>query len=374
MRVPAATNAPVTEPQWLAPAVALARRRGGPAHLLVRRGGETVADARLGVGPHAAFWPFSVSKLWLATLIWTLHDAGALDVDAPVADYWPDFAAKAPNAPEKRAITLRDVLQHRSGLPRVGGTFVEVATMPNWRAATGNIARAAPSRMPAGNTQRRPSYEWLAWGFILAEVAFGATGIRDLQALLESRILTPLGLDGTYARLPASERWRAVPFRATDPTMLPTRAVLASPRVRLATIPAGGVWTGANDLATLLEQFAPRHRTDNALGLRPATIDGLLAPSNAGEFDRYAGSKTWWSNGFQLGHPGPGLMRASAFGRRSSPRAYGHNGSNTSMAWHDPDRDLTFVYLSGILSPFPANRRWLMRLEDAVLAGHDLDA
>ncbi|UQN14713.1 serine hydrolase domain-containing protein [Gulosibacter sp. ACHW.36C] len=357
-------------PGWLDAPLALARRRGGPAQLLVRRGGETLADARFGVGADALFWPFSVSKLWLATLIWALHDDGLLDVDEPVAAYWPAFAAEAPGASEKARITVREVLQHRSGLPRVGGTLAEVASMTDWGRATGNIARATPTRMPAGAQVRRPSYEWLAWGFMLAEVAFGATGERELQSLLRDRILRPLGLDSTFATLPRTERWRAVPFRATEPTASVTAAVLNRERVRRATIPAGGVWTQAGDLAALLEAVAPGH-DGLALGLRAETVRQLLTPSNEGEFDRYAGSHTWWSNGYQLGHPGPDLMRASAFGRRSSERAYGHNGSNASMAWHDPERDLTFVYLSGILSPFPANRRWLMRLEDAVLAGAD---
>lgn len=366
MRAPAANSSPA----WLAEALDLARQRGGPAHLLVRRGGETLADARLGVGADALFWPFSVSKLWLATLIWALHDDGTLDVDAPVATYWPDFAAEVPAAPDKHLITVREVLQHRSGLPRVGGTLTEVVTMTNWDRATGNIARATPTRMPAGARVRRPSYEWLAWGFILSEVALGATGAGDLQALLRERILGPLGADATFAQLPRTERWRAVPFRATDPTAQPTALVLNSERVLRATIPAGGIWTQAHDLAALLEAVSPG-RDGAALDLRHDTVAQLLTPSNDGEFDRYAGSHTWWTNGYQLGHPGPDLMRASAFGRRSSERAYGHNGSNASMAWHDPDRDLTFVYLSGILSPFPANRRWLMRLEDAVLRGID---
>ncbi|NLT26565.1 MAG: beta-lactamase family protein, partial [Microbacteriaceae bacterium] len=167
----------------------LLRRRGGRAHLLVRHRGETVLDERLGVGPEAAFWPFSVSKLWIATLVWALHDDGALDVDDPVADHWPEFGRHG-----KRA-TILDVLRHRSGVPRAGSTLAEVAAMTDWRRATAAIAPAPPIR----RHDAKPAYEWLAWGFILGEVARRATGLsaEALPGLLRDRILDPLGADGT---------------------------------------------------------------------------------------------------------------------------------------------------------------------------------
>ena len=339
----------------------LLHRRGGPAHLLVRHRGATVLDERIGVGPGAAFWPFSVSKLWLATLVWALHDDGLLNVDDPVAAHWPEFAAHG-----KHATTIRDVLRHRSGVPRAGGMLAEVSTMVDWRRATDAIAASRPIRAP----HEPPAYEWLAWGFILGETARRAAGLEaaELPELLRMRLLEPLGARGTFLGLPEPQRWRAVPFTARDPSSAATATVLNLPAVRRACIPAGGVSTTAGDAMALLEALRDG---GGELGMRPETVAAMRAPSNAGEFDRYAGSRVWWGQGVQLGHPGPRAFAASAFGRRSSPRAFGHNGSNVSIAWYDPDRELGFVHLSGLIEPFPVNRLRLMAIEDAVLEAAD---
>lgn len=336
----------------------LARRRGGPAHLLVLHEGTPVLDARFGVGAHAAFWPFSVSKIFMAALMWALHEDGIIDVDHPIARYWPEFAQR-----DKAEVTIRQVLQHRSGLPRVGGTLAEVAVMTDWRVTTDRLAAA--SRIP--NADDTPAYEWLAWGFMLGEVARRATG-SELPALLRECILTRVDAPGTFLGLPAKEAWRAVPFTARGPSASVVAGVLNRQAVREAIIPAGGVSTTVYALANLLEAL---RLGGEGLGLSDATTRQLLTASNDGEFDRFAGGKVWWSNGLQLGHPHPNPFQASALGTRSSPRAFGHNGSNVSVAWADPDRALTFVYLSGVIESFPINRLRLMRLQDAALATVD---
>ncbi|MDJ1370767.1 serine hydrolase domain-containing protein [Gulosibacter molinativorax] len=335
-------------------AIDVARRRGGPAHLLVLHEGTPVVDERFGVGAHAAFWPFSVSKIYIAALTWALHEDGLLSVDHPVAKYWPEFAQHG-----KEAVTIRQVLQHRSGLPRVGGTLAEVAAMTDWREATDRLARA--SRQP--NADEVPAYEWLAWGFILGEVAQRTTGF-DLQTVLRERILERVDARGTFLGMPPTQSWRAVPFTARDPASGVVAGVLNRESVRDAVIPAGGVSTTVYDLANLLEAI---RLGGSEIGLGNQSTAAMLEPSNHGEFDRFAGGRVWWSNGLQLGHADPNPFRASALGTRSSDETFGHNGSNVSIAWADPTRDLTFVYLSGIIEPFPLNRLTLMRMQDLVL-------
>lgn len=339
-------------------AIDLVRRRGGPAHLLVVERGDVVVDERLGVGVHAAFWPFSVSKIFVAVLVWALHEDGVLDVDDSVAEYWPAFGQRG-----KTSVTIRQVLQHRSGLPRVGGTLAEAAAMTNWQVTTDRLAAA--SRQPRADEV--PAYEWLAWGFILGEVARRATG-EDLPTLLRDRILTRVDAADTFLGLPPTEAWRAVPFTARDPGTMVVAGVLNQPGVREAVIPAGGVSTTPYDLANVLEAI---RCGGTELGLSEASVKQMLEPSNHGEFDRFAGGKVWWSNGLQLGHPDPNPFRASALGTRSSPSAFGHNGSNVSIAWSDPDREVTCVYLTGVIESFPFNRLKMMRIQDAVLAAVD---
>ena len=331
----------------------LVARRGGPTHLLVRYRGETIVDDRHGVGEHALFWPYSTSKLWIATLVWALYNDGVIDLDAPVARYWPAFGRAG-----KHSITVREVLHHRSGLPRVGNTLSEVAAMTDWDRSISRIAAATPKP----GRLARPQYEWLAWGFILAQVVTGATG-DSFASALHTRICQRLGAHST-AQLRASDAWRRVPFRGTDPATAVVAAVLNRPSTVAACIPAGGIWSAASDLADLLDALAYQPQQ---LDMPQDVLDRMSAPSNDGEFDRYSGSKVWWGQGVQLGHSASAMMAASSFGRRSTANTIGHNGSNVSMAWHDRDRDLTFIHLSARIQPFPCNRRYLMSVADAVL-------
>ena len=59
---------------------------------------------------------FSATKGVASTVIHRLADRGQIDYDAPVAQYWPEFAANG-----KAQITVRDVLRHRAGLSHLGG-------------------------------------------------------------------------------------------------------------------------------------------------------------------------------------------------------------------------------------------------------------
>lgn len=349
----------------------LAAKRGGPAHLLVEHRGEIVVDHRIGVGPQAAFWPFSVSKIFIAALVWSLIADGTLDPHTPIAEHWPEFASASPAAEAKSAITVMDVLTHRSGLPRPGGPAREILALGDYARNIRQIEAASPIRPPSG----RPAYEWLAWGYILGELACRATGtsgIRDagrpIAELLRQRVLDPIGARDTFLGLPATERWRAVPMTARGPATLPVATVLNSARVRGAVIPAGGVSTTAHDALRLLRELCA---VGERLGLRPEHVAQLTAPSNDGEYDPFAGSRTWWGHGVQLGHPAAHAVNASAFGRLTSERAWGHNGSNVATAWHDPDRDLSFVYFSGIIEMFPVNRMRFLQLQDAAVRAAD---
>jgi CubicO group peptidase (beta-lactamase class C family) len=55
-------------------------------------------------------------------------------------------------------------------------------------------------------------------------------------------------------------------------------------------------------------------------------------------------------------------------GRRSSPRAFGHNGSNCCIAWADPDRDLVFAYLTDRVPTREEGARQVSEVADRVLA------
>ncbi len=92
-------------------ALDLVRKRGATAQLCVLRDGKVVLDRAVGCGHGALFWIFSASKPFVALLVHLLAQRGELVLDDRVARYWPGFGQRG-----KELITIRQVLQHRSGL------------------------------------------------------------------------------------------------------------------------------------------------------------------------------------------------------------------------------------------------------------------
>jgi CubicO group peptidase (beta-lactamase class C family) len=139
---------------------------------------------------------FSGSKGLTSTCVHLLADRGELDLDAPVADYWPEFGQAG-----KEAITIATVLGHRSGVigPRTRMTPCEAL---DWDHVCERIAAAEPWWEP-GTAQ---GYHMVTFGFILGEVVRRVTG-RTIGQFLRTEIAEPLGID-VHIGLPAHEHHR----------------------------------------------------------------------------------------------------------------------------------------------------------------------
>lgn len=119
-----------------------------------------------------------------ATCVHQLADRGDLDLQAPVARYWPEFGQAG-----KEDITLAMVLSHRSGLigPDAPLSWEDVA---DWDFVCERLAAAAPRWQP-GTAQ---GYHMTTFGFILGEVFRRVTG-RTIGEYLRTEIAEPLGAD-----------------------------------------------------------------------------------------------------------------------------------------------------------------------------------
>jgi CubicO group peptidase (beta-lactamase class C family) len=121
------------------------------AAVAVSVGGETVVDLWAGHADPARTRPwnrdtivhlYSTTKGMTALCVHRLIERGALDLDAPVARYWPEFAAAG-----KSSITVRDVLSHRSGLPAIR-TPLPPMSLYDWDAMCAALAAAEPASRP----------------------------------------------------------------------------------------------------------------------------------------------------------------------------------------------------------------------------------
>ena len=125
---------------------------------------------------------FSVTKTMTALCALMLADRGDLDLEAPVARYWPGFAAAG-----KEKVLVRHLLSHTAGLPDWDGPIEDLY---DWPAATARLAAQAPQWEPGSAA----GYHSLTQGFLVGEVVRRITG-RTLGEFFADEVAGPLSAD-----------------------------------------------------------------------------------------------------------------------------------------------------------------------------------
>lgn len=153
-----------------------------------------VADLATGspARPETAYLWFSLTKIATATAVMRLAERGAIDLDAPVTEYVPSFAAVRQVVP----VTVRHLLSHSSGLANplpVRWVHPAGTPGPDARAFLERLlARHATLRFRPGEKARYSNLGYLALG----EVVAGATGVPFTDAVRDL-VLEPLGMRHT---------------------------------------------------------------------------------------------------------------------------------------------------------------------------------
>ncbi|MFL6205695.1 MAG: serine hydrolase domain-containing protein [Acidimicrobiales bacterium] len=128
-------------------------------------------------------WSTTKTMTFLTALL--LADRGELDFHAPVAAYWPEFAANG-----KEAIEVRHLMSHTAGL--AGWVEpIEEADLYDWEKATSLLAAQAPLWEPG----TRSGYHALTQGYLVGEVIRRVTGGTTVGQLFAKEIAGPLGAD-----------------------------------------------------------------------------------------------------------------------------------------------------------------------------------
>jgi len=279
----------------------------GGAQLAVYRDGRLVVDLWAGSDPIGGR-PFtgdsltilmSVSKGLVATCANLLRERGMLDVDAPVAEYWPEFAAAG-----KDRITVAHLLSHRAGLsefdPDAG-----ITDFLDWDRCVTALAEMAPLWEPGAYFRYHP----LTHGYLTGEVIRRITG-TTVGRFFATEIAEPLGLDLGIG-LAETEEHRFVPqfTRSQAPTEaaitagFTTAGVHATTRLARAVINSavtlnhstGDLNTraahvvelpavnGIGNARSLARMYAATiGEVDGVRLLRPDTVDRAMVQLNAG--------------------------------------------------------------------------------------------
>jgi CubicO group peptidase (beta-lactamase class C family) len=302
---------------------------------------------------------FSCTKGVVAIAVMWAVAHGFVDLDAPVASYWPEFAAEG-----KGDIPVRWLLTHEAGLPAIGRRM-PLGSLSDWEAMTDALAAQEPWWEP-GTTH---GYHGVTFGHLVGEVLRRTVGrtcgaiIRDeLAGPLDTELWMPLpeAYDSRTAELTVEMSAEGTFFDRWDPkTSLGPRSFGNPPDCndpahcvtdawRRAEIPAANLHSNARALDRLFAALACGGRP---LGLSSEMVAEFGSCQVRGE-DKVMELPTAFALGFEHTIPewrfGPG------------PRTYGHNGSGGSLAIVDPDAGVSLGYAMNRLwwGPDRADPRW----------------
>ena len=181
---------------------------------------------------------FSVSKGAAATMAHMLAERGMLEYEAPVARYWPEFAANG-----KSGITVSDILAHRAGLSSFDpDNAISLGEVANWSAAVNALAAMAPLWEPRSAF----SYHAITYGFLVGEVIRRVTG-RMPGVFFAEEVARPLGLE-LWIGLPAREEPRVAPHFSERPSLTAEQMT--------ALLKAVGIDTTTRQARAMLKGFA----------------------------------------------------------------------------------------------------------------------
>ncbi|WP_327283790.1 MULTISPECIES: serine hydrolase domain-containing protein [unclassified Streptomyces] len=295
----------------------------------------------------------SATKGVAAVVPLLLNQRGLLDLDAPVAAYWPEFKAGG----KERAL-VRDLLAHRAGVPAL-----DVPLTPAEAADGISGARAVAEQRAFWEPGSAHGYHAQTYSWLLSELVLRVTG-ASLGQWLAQEVTGPRGLE-FWIGLPQAQAGRVgrvgpvdppetagglrtrprrnVSEAYADPASLTRRAFAAitplpdenAPEYRAAELPASaGIGTArglAGVYAALLGDTEDGTRLFTPQTLRLAGTELSSGP------DRVLVVNTRFGPGYMLHSPASPLL---------SPASFGHPGRGGSLAFADTEAGIGFGYVT----------------------------
>ena len=324
--------------------------------------GKPVVDLCGGVTTSTGSNPYGVDTLQMvmsstkgvvAVAAHILAEEGKLDFDAPVVEYWPEFAAE-----DKQEMPVRWLFSHRAGLPAIDRQL-SIEDVFDWTPVIEGLAAQRPLWEP----NFAHGYHVGTYGWLAGEVIRRITG-TSVGEFVAERIARPLQLD-LWIGLPEAMEARVAPMiaapppapgadldvftaRLLDPSTLLHKAFVNPPlpaavfnerAFHAAEIPAANGITNARSLARMYA--ACIGEVGGVRLLKPATVDAATRVQSAGD-DLVLGYETRYATGFQLSFP---------FRPMAGEGSFGHYGMGGSVGFAHPGRRIAFAYVMNQMLP-----------------------
>jgi len=296
----------------------------------------------------------SVSKVVATTTVaMILYERGLLDLDTPVVGMVPEFAGAGAGDADarRRAITLRMLLAHSSGLPAYEKLFLKARTREQ-------LLRAAFTTPLVADPGTRAEYSDI--GFMVLCEALERVAAETLDRFCQREVFGPLGMAHTTYNPPPEARAKIPPTQ--DDRTFRRRIIQGEVQDENASVLGGvagqaGVFSTAEDIARFAHALLG--------GGNP-----ILRPETVRLFTRRETAPAGTSRALGWDRPSP----PSQSGKYFSAQAYGHLGYTGTSLWIDPVRELSVVLLTN--RTWPDSSNWAIKqvrpkFHDAVVEALD---
>jgi len=286
---------------------------------------------------------------------------GQLDLDAPVASYWPEFARNG-----KQEITVRMLLAHQAGLAAFTEPIPENGYL-DWDSIVARLASQAPLWQPG----TRHGYHALTYGHLVGELVRRISG-KSLGTFFRDEVARPLNLD-LWIGLPEEYESRVSPtipappfqpgqlipafYRAglTDPASIAAGVLMNSGLMfapgwcdsraaHAAELPAAGGIGNARALAGMYRALAVGGTIDGVQLVDDAGLAAMGAVASASSVDATLLMPARWALGFMKSIDNSALGPGEQDSVVLSEDAFGHPGRGGSIGFADPRARMSFGY------------------------------
>jgi CubicO group peptidase (beta-lactamase class C family) len=322
---------------------------------------------------------FSSTKGATALCAHMLASRGQLDLDAPVATYWPEFAQSG-----KENIPVKMLLSHQAGLPAVRETLPDGA-YADWDLIVTALAKEEPFWEPG----TRNGYHALTFGWLVGEVVRRVSG-KSLGTFFKDEVADPLGLD-FWIGLPEDKESQVAPMIAAEPNPeSPFFREIATPgsiqsivllnmggymgaepqfdtrAAHAAEIGGAGGVTNGRGLAGMYEPLALGGKKDSVELVNPETLARMGRVASSTGKDAVLVMPTRFALGYMKtmdNRKEPAGVQDSVL---VSEAAFGHVGAGGSFGFADPPAAMSFGYTMNRMGPGAALNDRGQNLVDAV--------
>ena len=304
--------------------------------------GATLREAQ----PDSLFNLYSASKAIAAIVVHHMDEQGLIHLEDPLCHYLPEFDSR-----RKRFITIRHVLLHQAGIPKIPRDALDLDLL-HVPGAVRKIMSGSRMQWGAG---RKTGYHAITGGFVIGELVQEVTGM-SIRDYLHRYFLEPLGFAtfnfgvpesrtvdvaaNVYTGYPLPDFAEKFAERVLGVTYRDAIEMSNDPRFLTAVIPAANIIGTAEETSRFYEMLLRGGELNGVRVMKPETIRRATAEQTHSTLDRMLGLPMRYSLGLMLGR-----SRLSLYGS-GTPRAFGHLGMVNIAGYADPDRDISVGILN----------------------------